>query len=155
MRSLPLFIAIKYLRGKRTGFLSFVSSIGFIGVALGVAVLILVSSVMNGFERELRERILQAIPHASINGGVGSEQISLVRDILEENPEVIASSPYIETQGLIGSTNSLKGIYIFGVNPLLEQNQVASFPIHEYWIDIGKMEDFQQAHGEYEAVFGK
>ena len=121
MKSIPLFIALKYFRSKRAGFLSFVSSMAFSSLALGVAILILVSSVMNGFERELRERILQAIPHASINGGVGSEQISLVRDILEENPEVIASSPYIETQGLIGSTNSLKGIYIFGVNPLLEQ----------------------------------
>ena len=78
MRSLPLFIAIKYLKGKRTGFQSFVSSAGLIGVALGVAVLILVSSVMNGFERELRERILQAIPHASIEGGIDINQVPSV-----------------------------------------------------------------------------
>ena len=121
MRSLPLFIAIKYLKGKRTGFQSFVSSAGLIGVALGVAVLILVSSVMNGFERELRERILQAIPHASIEGGIDINQVSSVKAVLEENPEVLASSPYIETQGLISSANSLKGIYIFGVNPVLEK----------------------------------
>ena len=121
MRSLPLFIAIKYLKGKRTGFQSFVSSAGFIGVALGVAVLILVSSVMNGFERELRERILQAIPHASIEGGIDINQVPSVKAVLEENPEVLASSPYIETQGLISSANSLKGIYIFGVNPVLEK----------------------------------
>jgi len=121
MRSLPLFIAIKYLKGKRTGFQSFVSSAGFIGVALGVAVLILVSSVMNGFERELRERILQAIPHASIEGGIDINQVLSVKAVLEENPEVLASSPYIETQGLISSANSLKGIYIFGVNPVLEK----------------------------------
>ena len=122
MRSLPLFIAIKYLKGKRTGFQSFVSSAGLIGVALGVAVLILVSSVMNGFERELRERILQAIPHASIEGGIDINQVPSVKAVLEENPEVLASSPYIETQGLISSANSLKGIYIFGVNPVLEKN---------------------------------
>ena len=121
MRSLPLFIAIKYLKGKRTGFQSFVSSAGLIGVALGVAVLILVSSVMNGFERELRERILQAIPHASIEGGIDINQVPSVKAVLEENPEVLASSPYIETQGLISSSNSLKGIYIFGVNPVLEK----------------------------------
>ena len=121
MRSLPLFIAIKYLKGKRTGFQSFVSSAGLIGVALGVAVLILVSSVMNGFERELRERILQAIPHASIEGGIDINQVPSVKAVLEENPEVLASSPYIETQGLISSANSLKGIYIFGVNPVLEK----------------------------------
>ena len=121
MRSLPLFIAIKYLKGKRTGFQSFISSAGLIGVALGVAVLILVSSVMNGFERELRERILQAIPHASIEGGIDINQVLSVKAVLEENPEVLASSPYIETQGLISSANSLKGIYIFGVNPVLEK----------------------------------
>lgn len=121
MRSLPLFIAIKYLKGKRTGFQSFISSAGLIGVALGVAVLILVSSVMNGFERELRERILQAIPHASIEGGIDINQVPSVKAVLEENPEVLASSPYIETQGLISSANSLKGIYIFGVNPVLEK----------------------------------
>ena len=121
MRSLPLFIAFKYLKGKRTGFQSFISSAGLIGVALGVAVLILVSSVMNGFERELRERILQAIPHASIEGGIDINQVLSVKAVLEENPEVLASSPYIETQGLISSANSLKGIYIFGVNPVLEK----------------------------------
>ena len=124
MSSLPLYIAIKYLRGKRSGFLSFVSSAGFVGVALGVAVLILVSSVMNGFEKELRERVLQSIPHASIIGGIEIDQVSQVRDILSENKEIVASSPYIESQGLIGSSESLKGIYIFGVNPDLE-NEVS------------------------------
>ncbi len=122
MTSLPLFIAIKYLRGKKSGFLSFVSSAGFIGVALGVAVLILVSSVMNGFEKELRERVLQSIPHASIIGGIKIDQVSKVRDILSESNEIEATSPYIESQGLIGSSESLKGIYIFGVDSILEQN---------------------------------
>ena len=124
MSSLPLSIAIKYLKGKRSGFLSFVSSAGFIGVALGVAVLILVSSVMNGFEKELRERVLQSIPHASIIGSIGIDQVPQVRNILLENKEIVASSPYIESQGLIGSSESLKGIYIFGVNPDLE-NEVS------------------------------
>ena len=120
MSSLPLYVAIKYLRGKRSGFLSFISSAGFVGVALGVAVLILVSSVMNGFEKELRERVLQSIPHASIIGGIDIEEISQVRDILLENKEIVAIAPFIESQGLIGSSESLKGVYIFGVNPDLE-----------------------------------
>ena len=124
MSSLPLSIAIKYLKGKRSGFLSFVSSAGFVGVALGVAVLILVSSVMNGFEKELRERVLQSIPHASIIGSIEIDQVPKVRDILLENKEIVASSPYIESQGLIGASESLKGIYIFGVNPDLE-NEVS------------------------------
>ena len=77
-----------------------VSGIGFIGIALGVAVLIIVSSVMNGFERELRERILQSIPHASIEGNIKNDEIDTIQSILEENPEIIATAPYIETQGL-------------------------------------------------------
>ena len=120
MNFLPLFIAVKYLRSKRTGFLSFISNAGFLGIALGVTVLILVSSVMNGFEKELRERVLQSIPHASIIGGIEIEEVSQVRDILLENEEIVAIAPFIESQGLIGSSESLKGVYIFGVNPDLE-----------------------------------
>ena len=63
-----LFIALKYLKTKRKGFLSFVSSMAFSCIALGVAVLIIVTSVMNGFERELKDRILNIIPHAEIIG---------------------------------------------------------------------------------------
>ena len=58
MISLPFGIALKYFRSKRGGFVSFVSVVAFLGIALGVSVLIVVSSVMNGFERELRDRIL-------------------------------------------------------------------------------------------------
>lgn len=116
MKSLPLFIAVKYIRSKRTGFLSFISSVGLIGIALGVTVLILVSSVMNGFEKELRDRVLQAIPHASIVGNIQLEEIASVQSVLERNLEIVATAPYIETQGLLGSANSLKGVYIFGVS---------------------------------------
>ena len=122
MTSLPLFIAIKYLRGKRKGFLSFISTVGFLGIALGVAVLIIVSSVMNGFEKELKDRVLQSIPHASIYGDVKYHQVKKIRDILFTNEQVEASSPYIETQALMGSSKSLKGIYIFGIDAELEKD---------------------------------
>ena len=89
MKSLPLFIAVKYIRSKRTGFLSFISSVGLIGIALGVTVLILVSSVMNGFEKELRDRVLQAIPHASIVGNIQLEEIASVQSVLERNLEIL------------------------------------------------------------------
>tara|TARA_Y100000590_G_scaffold101874_1_gene115713 strand:- start:3572 stop:4816 length:1245 start_codon:yes stop_codon:yes gene_type:complete len=138
MTSLPLFLAIKYLRGRRSGFLSFVSSVGFLGITIGVAVLILVSSVMNGFEKELRDRILQSIPHASLIGDIKIGQINSIRDILSKNKEVISSSPYIETQGLISSSYSLKGIYIFGVDPLLEKQTsiISSRVIEGSWNSI-------------------
>ena len=135
MKSLPLFIAIKYLRSKRAGFLSFVSSVGFIGIALGVTVLILVTSVMNGFERELRDRILQAIPHASIEGNIKLDEIESIQSILEKNPEIIATAPFIETQGLIGSSTLLTGVYIFGISPNEEKkiSLVGDKIIEGYW----------------------
>jgi ABC-type lipoprotein release transport system permease subunit len=67
-KDLSFFIAIRFLRSRKQGFLSFVTALAFSCVALGVAVLIVVTSVMNGFETELRERILKTIPHASIEG---------------------------------------------------------------------------------------
>ena len=94
MISLPFGIALKYFRSKRGGFISFVSVVAFLGIALGVSVLIVVSSVMNGFERELRDRILQSIPHASINGPIKIEEISGIQSILETNSHVIASVSY-------------------------------------------------------------
>ena len=115
MNFLPLFIAVKYLRSKRTGFLSFISNAGFLGITLGVTVLILVSSVMNGFEKELKDRVLQAIPHASIVGDIQKEEITSIQSVLEKNQEIVATAPYIETQGLVSSANSLKGVYIFGI----------------------------------------
>ena len=67
-KDISLSIALEYLRSKTKGATSFVSSLAYTCVALGVAVLIIVSSVMNGFEKELRDRILNVIPHASISG---------------------------------------------------------------------------------------
>ena len=138
MTSLPLFIAIKYLRGKRKGFLSFISTVGFLGIALGVAVLIIVSSVMNGFEKELKDRVLQSIPHASIYGDVKYHQDKKIRDFLFTNEQVEASSPYIETQALMGSSKSLKGIYIFGIDAELEKDVslVSSRLIEGNWESI-------------------
>ena len=62
------YIALRYLKGRKSGFLSFISALAFISTSLGVAVLIIVSSVMNGFEQELKDRVLNVIPHASIYG---------------------------------------------------------------------------------------
>ena len=121
MNFLPLNIAFKYFRSKRRGYLSFVSGIAFIGIALGVSVLILVSSVMNGFERELRERVLESIPHASVVGNIEVKEFDEIRSILLQNLHVIGASPYIETQGLISSESSLKGVYLFGISPEYEK----------------------------------
>lgn len=129
MNSLSLSIALRYLRSKRSGFLSFISKMGFVGIALGVAVLIIVTSVMNGFERELRERVLEVIPHASIEGPFTNQTTNEIRKILSNNENILGTAPYIETQGLVTSEESLKGILIKGVNSN-EENKVSKVGRH-------------------------
>ncbi len=121
MNHLPLYIAAKYLRSKRRGYLSFVSGVALLGITLGVSLLILVSSVMNGFEKELKDRVLQSIPHASITGNISIQEMQRLRDELTKNTKVLGSSPFIETQGLISSNSSLKGIYLYGIYPEIEK----------------------------------
>ena len=72
---------------------------------------------MNGFEKELQTRILQAIPHASIEGNISNDDIDEIVNTLYENKKIVGAAPYIETQGLVSSGSSLKGVYIYGVNP--------------------------------------
>ena len=83
--------------------------------------LILVSSVFNGFEREMRDRVLQAIPHASIDGNIKKSEVEAIQKILKENTQIIGRDTYNETQALLSSSNSLKGAYIFGIVPNQEE----------------------------------
>jgi lipoprotein-releasing system permease protein len=92
------------------------------GIAIGVAILILVTSVMNGFESELKTRILQAIPHASIQGNINKVEVDSINESLMLNSNVLGVAPYIETQGLLSSGTYLKGVYIFGVDTQYEKN---------------------------------
>jgi len=100
-----------------------------IGITIGVLVLILVTSVMNGFQKELKERILETIPHASIIGNIQIEEYDSIEKIVYENSQVIGVAPYIETQGLLSSGSFLKGVYIYGVIPKYE-NTVSSIGDH-------------------------
>ena len=117
MNTVSLLIALRYFRSKRSGFVSIISKMAFAGIAIGVEVLIIVTSVMNGFEKELQTRILQAIPHASIEGNISNDDIDEIVNTLYENKKIVGAAPYIETQGLVSSGSSLKGVYIYGVNP--------------------------------------
>ena len=120
MNNVSLFIALRYFKSKRKGFVSIISGIAFAGIALAVAVLIVVTSVMNGFEKELQNRILQAIPHASIVGNIKNNNVKNIIDAIANNSNVEGAAPYIETQGLLTTGSSLKGVYIYGVDPHYE-----------------------------------
>ena len=148
MKNLSLFIALRYFKSKGQGFISFQSGMALAGIAIGVAILILVTSVMNGFERELKTRILQAIPHASIQGNIHKMEVDGIRESLMLNAEVIGAAPYIETQGLLSSGTYLKGVYIFGIDPQYEKNVST---IEDHFIE-GSLDSLQD--NNYNLVIG-
>ena len=121
-KDISLSIALEYLRSKTKGATSFVSSLAYTCVALGVAVLIIVSSVMNGFEKELRDRILNVIPHASISGVTPISDWNEIYAVLKDHPKVVGAAPFIQSQMLIGSSDEVYGSNLIGINPNSEKN---------------------------------
>ena len=116
---LELFIGLRYTRAKRRNhFISFIAAISIIGIALGVATLITVLSVMNGFEQELRSRILGMASHATISGFVGTlPDWTAVLDRAQQHPEVIGAAPYIEGEVMLNKGRQVSGALIRGVLP--------------------------------------
>ncbi len=148
MKNISLFIALRYFKSKGQGFISFQSGMALAGIAIGVAILILVTSVMNGFERELKTRILQAIPHASIQGNINKDEVDGINESLMLNSNVLGAAAYIETQGLLSSGTYLKGVYIFGVDPQYEKNVST---IENHFIE-GSLDSLQE--NSYNLVIG-
>ena len=120
-KPLEAFIGMRYLRAKRRNhFISFISLTSVLGIALGVTTLITVISVMNGFEKELRTRILGAIAHATIQPADGSSmEWRNVIDQVEKHPEVNGAAPYIEEGVWLQGIES-SGAFVRGVNPEFE-----------------------------------
>ena len=109
---------------------------------MGVAVLIIVTSVMNGFERELRERVLEVIPHATIEGPFDAKTTKQIRNILSSKNKVEGTASYIETQALVSSNESLKGIILKGVSSMqeIEVSQIEKHMILGDWFSLDKDE---------------
>jgi len=126
MRDAPFELRIgrRYLRSTGNRFLSFISLMSMLGVAIGVAVLIVVLSVMNGFERELRSRILSMTSHATVTGfGAGLADWPARREQALAHPEVRAVAPYVEGEALaIGESSDAasSAVAVRGVDPVLE-----------------------------------
>ncbi|SFV55247.1 Lipoprotein releasing system transmembrane protein LolE [hydrothermal vent metagenome] len=120
--SVELFTAIKYIRTKkRKGFLSFISSISMLGLIIGVMALITVLSVMNGFHKELRDRVLNTISHAYITNYENEIKDWKTIQNKIKNPHIIASAPYIQQYGLLTKNNNAKGVSVRGIIPKQEQ----------------------------------
>jgi lipoprotein-releasing system permease protein len=149
-RSYELFIGRRYLRSTRGNrFVSFISTISMVGVAIGVAVLIVVLSVMNGFEGELRNRILSLTSHATISAfGSGLEDWRDTAARIANSPDVVASAPYIEDQALLIAGGESSGTLVVGVLPS-EEKRVASIVEK---MTSGSFDDLVE--GEYGIVLG-
>jgi len=152
LKSLPfeLFVGLRYTRAKRRNhFISFISMTSMVGIALGVAALIVVLSVMNGFQQELRSRILGVASHMQITGP--DNQLAdwqFVAGRLKDAPHVEAAAPYIMAQGMLSYGAAVQGAIVRGVLPEAE-GQVAEIGAQ---MRTGSLTDLQA--GEFGIVLG-
>jgi lipoprotein-releasing system permease protein len=121
-----LYVGLRYTRsgrgaGRRNGFISFISGLSVAGIALGVAALIVVLSVMNGFQKEVRDRMLSVLSHIEV---VATERPMLdwqsVVAQARSNPLVIAGAPYVAGQAMLTRDDSVRGVLVRGIDPALE-----------------------------------
>lgn len=145
-----LLIGTRHLRSThRRGFVSFVALISVMGLTLGVATLVVVLSVMNGFERELRTRILSVTSHAMLMGIHGTiDDWREVQQAVEREPGVVAAAPYIEAQALVANKKRVKGVMVRGVLPA-EEARTTSISQH---LTQGSLSDLK--NGTYNVILG-
>jgi lipoprotein-releasing system permease protein len=145
-----LMIGLRYTRAKRRNhFISFISAISMLGIALGVAALIVVLSVMNGFQQELRTRILGVASHVQISGLNGElAGWDKVARQARNNTHVMAAAPYISAQGMLAFDQTVRGALVRGIVPDLEE-KVADFNQH---MKSGTLADLRP--GEFGIILG-
>lgn len=148
-RPLPVYIGARYTSARRRGlFVSFISFTSMIGLALGVLVMIVVLSVMNGFDHEMRTRVLGMVPHATVESPLPIDDWQALGQQLREHPQVVAVAPFIQMQGLLTHRGQVTKILINAVEPELEpqvsiidqffrEGSLASLAPGEFGIVIG------------------
>jgi len=126
-------VGLRYTRARkgsgRNSFISFISLISMAGIALGVAALIVVLSVMNGFQLELRNRILSVASHIEIRGFPDLKDPSGVAAAARQNPRVVATAPYVTGQAMLASGDVNRGTLLRGIDPAQEAT-VADIGLH-------------------------
>ena len=117
-KSVPVFVGLRYFTsgGRGSLLVSFISMLAIVGLALGVALLVVVLSVMNGFDRELRERILSVVPHIQLIHGVGVSDWQSQTQLIAELDQVTEVTPYNEAEGLIHSGQQTRPIQLLGLS---------------------------------------
>ncbi|WP_119969656.1 lipoprotein-releasing ABC transporter permease subunit LolE [Shewanella japonica] len=142
---LPLTIGWRFYRARQSnGFIGFISFASTAGIALGVAVLILVLSAMNGFERELEQRLLGVVSHGellSVNEPLHDWQA--IAETATHMPDIVATAPFIRMQGLVQKPGGFQGIVLNGIEPKYEQSvsTLAEFMPEETWNTLSVVEN--------------
>ena len=151
MSSYELFIGLRYTRAKRRNhFISFISLISLMGITLGMTALITVMSVMNGFQKEVRTRILGVASHIQVSGINGTlTDWRKVADEALKHPKVEAAAPYVSAQGMVSFDQIVSGVVVRGILPDMEDH-VAD--LGRMMID-GKLEDL--VPGRFGIVIGR
>jgi lipoprotein-releasing system permease protein len=123
LNNIPLYIGLRYTRAKRRNqFISFISTFSLVGMALGVMALIIVLSVMNGFDREMKERILSVIPHGYVDQVPVLKEWEALAAQVDQHPDVIATAPYIASSAMVSYAGGFEAIELQGVLPEAEQH---------------------------------
>ncbi|MCB1955131.1 MAG: lipoprotein-releasing ABC transporter permease subunit [Rhodocyclaceae bacterium] len=147
-------VGLRYTRSRkraqgRNRFISFISMVSMLGIALGVAALITVLSVMNGFQDELRSRILGVASHAEVMGfGTDLSDWQQVAEQVRANPDVLAAAPYVQAQGMLSLDEAVRGTLVRGILPA-DEERVADFA---RYMKLGALADLRP--GEFGIVLG-
>ena len=121
MSTISLKLGYKYLRSNRGGAFSFTTLLAIIGLSIGISSLIVVTSVMNGFEKELEDRILGVIPHSVISSDEPIDDYEKLINQVKKDANILEASTYINTQGIISSSYNTRGVSLIGIDPLKEK----------------------------------
>ncbi|WP_369959084.1 lipoprotein-releasing ABC transporter permease subunit [Pseudomonas benzenivorans] len=149
-RPLSIFIGSRYTRAKRRNhFISFISLTSMIGLALGVLAMIVVLSVMNGFQKEMSSRILGMVPHASIANEQALDDWQAVAEVAGRHPQVLAAAPFAELEGMLSHRGAMQPIQLQGIDPRFE-SRVSILPQHMLQ---GRLDGLEA--GEFGVVIGE
>ena len=149
-KPISLYIGLRYTRARRSNhFISFIALVSMIGLTLGVAVLITVLSVMNGFDRELKNRVLGMIPQATVSSTQILTDWPVLAKKIEQHEHVTGVAPFTQLQGMLTAQGQVAGIMVTGIEPQYEKNvSIVQNHMVEGSID-------QLKKGEYGIVLGK
>lgn len=149
IKNIPFYIGLRYTRAKRRNqFISFISTFSLVGMALGVMALIIVMSVMNGFEREMKQRLLSVVPHGYIDYSPYLQDWQAVAAKVKQHPRVIGAAPYVAGDVLISYAGGVEGIQLQGILPE-EENKISVISQHML---VGSPDDLRP--GEFGIIMG-